>query len=416
MPHHGLVSFDICFLNDIAVANSGLIREYSLVDPRVKDLMLAVKRWTKAYNINSAKDNFISSYAWMNMVVFYLQCLGFVPNLQCRKLMQKAGLFPNPEGNYWESVNNLDTCFLKWEQVQQAHAWQQPDDLKDLSVSALLYGFFEFYSKRFPFALFAIAIKRGDVSLPKLVFPRRSLFFCIEDPFETYESHCPHDLGTPANESGARHVLKYLREAEAHLRGVLLGKIPQESLWPTPNFVEPQPPRSAKKNAQFKRFSNAGRESSVQKVQPNDAKRQQASVDRVSHEGHPLSQSPGQPTHQQHRGHSGSQPWRRKQQSNRDKRQNRVNGAINRGSQKNDPSFHSHDPSATDSQTKQPIPANRGNAELQNTGDRIKKVDGDRSYSDIDRNKASGRSRARKRNLRIPNGLGQKQNESKSGV
>jgi hypothetical protein len=211
--------------------------------------MLTVKRWTKAYKIHSAKDNYISSYAWMNLVIFYLQCLNFVPNLQCPNLMKAVGVTPDPE-QFWHSVNNLDTCSLLLNQVVQANAWKQPEELKDIPVTGLLYGFFEFYSHRFPSPFFAISIKRGDVSLPKLTCRKRSVFFCIEDPFETFDSHCPHDLGTPANEGCANEMYRYLREGEAYLREILIGKKKATGLWPNPPFIDPQPSRkSGHKNA-----------------------------------------------------------------------------------------------------------------------------------------------------------------------
>jgi DNA polymerase sigma len=161
-----LESFDICFLNDIAVANSSLIREYSIVDPRVRPLMLAVKKWTKAFKIDSAKDNYISSYAWINLVIFYLQCLGFVPNLQSTELIKAVGVTPNPEGNYWHFVNNLDTCTLTWNQVEKGEAWKQPAELQAIPVSALLYGFFEFYTRRFPSGVFAVASRKEILAFP----------------------------------------------------------------------------------------------------------------------------------------------------------------------------------------------------------------------------------------------------------
>ena len=240
-------------MNDIAVANSGLLREYSLVDPRVRNLMMAVKQWAKEFKLNSAKDNFISSYAWINLVVFYLQWLGFIPNLQNRDLMDVVGVIPNPKGNYWHFVNKLDTCTLKWDQVKKARAWKVPAKLQDLPVSALLYGFFEFYSRRFPSGLFAISIKQGNISVPKLSFRKRSLFFCIEDPFETFDSHCPHDLGTPAGESAVRDIMTFLRGGEAHLRGVLHGESKGDRMWPEPPFTEPEAVRKTK-NPQFSRF------------------------------------------------------------------------------------------------------------------------------------------------------------------
>jgi hypothetical protein len=216
--------------------------------------MMAVKQWAKDFKMNSAKDNFISSYAWINLVVFYLQCLGFVPNLQSRDLMEAVGLVPDPKDNYWHFVNELDTCTIKWDQVKTANAWTMPSELQDMPVSALLYGFFEFYSRRFPSATFAVSIKKGDISLPKLAFRKRSLFYCIEDPFETYDSHCPHDLGTPAGETATRDMLNFFREGEAHLRDVLCGRKKNVGLWPDPPFIEPQPSRKSPKNAKFSHF------------------------------------------------------------------------------------------------------------------------------------------------------------------
>ena len=235
------------------MANSSLIREYSLVDCRGKELMLAVKRWAKEFNINSAKDNTISSYTWINMVIFYLQCLRFFPNLQDPNLMALAGLIPDPEGNIWHNVNDLDTCFLTWSQVRNAHVWGRPAELEDISVSELLYGFFEFYCRRFPSAIYAVSIKRGSICLPRMECRKNSLFICIEDPFETFDSYCPHDLGSHATECGVKDILQYLNDAEKHLRKMLLGAPNKCGLWPEPPFLDPQPPRN-NKNAQFRRF------------------------------------------------------------------------------------------------------------------------------------------------------------------
>lgn len=234
-PHtpDGSIDFDICFLNDIAVANSSLLREYSLVDARVKNLMIDVKRWAKENDICSAQTNSLSSYAWMNLVVFYLQCLGFVPNLQSAELMAKLGSESQTE--YWHKVNNLKTFYLKWEQVKDS--WQQPAALHGLSVTSLLSGFFDFYAFDFPVAIYMVSIKRGQEGFsPKTVFARRSLFLCIEDPFETYDSHVPHDLGTPANEPNMVKIVQCFQESAVYLRDLLLTKSAEaiDGLWPEP--------------------------------------------------------------------------------------------------------------------------------------------------------------------------------------
>lgn len=103
-------SFDICFLNDIAVANSNLLREYSLIDSRVRDVMIQVKRFCKHHGVNSSANGTISSYSWNILCIFYLQCIEFIPNLQDPVLMEALKQRPNPKGNYWHLVDGLDTC------------------------------------------------------------------------------------------------------------------------------------------------------------------------------------------------------------------------------------------------------------------------------------------------------------------
>jgi hypothetical protein len=272
-----LDSFDICFLNDIAVANSGLVHQYSLVDPRVRELMMTVKQWAKEFQINSAKDNFISSYAWMNLVIFYLQCIGFLPNLQSPSLMEAVGLIPDPQKNYWHSVNSLDTCTLTWDALKHQQAWNMPQEFEEVSIPALLYGFYEFYGFRFPWT-FAVSIKQGSIRLPKLSTRKVCCFFSIEDPFETYDSHCPHDLGTPTNESGSDFLITYLRDAESHLFDIISkGDVDEQKLWPDPPIFEPEPLNCTGNKQIWKRFedpvkisdhdkgNNTGKELNVEK-------------------------------------------------------------------------------------------------------------------------------------------------------
>jgi hypothetical protein len=267
-PHaaDGSLHFDICFLNDIAVANSSLIREYSLVDQRVKQLMIGVKRWAKANNISSASDNSLSSYAWMNMVIFYLECVGLVPNLQDPKLMEKAGVSRDPKGNHWHRVNNLDTFFLTWEQASAV--WEQPTVPSQWSSTALLYGFFRFYARDFPCSLFAVSIKRGrDSLLPKTSLQKCSVFYCIEDPFETFDSHCPHDLGTPAGEVGTKTLVRCLQEAESYCRETLLSLLGEDatprsaitSLWPVRSVEKDAPTTGNGRNNQNNGGNGRGR-------------------------------------------------------------------------------------------------------------------------------------------------------------
>jgi hypothetical protein len=364
-----MFSFDICFLNDIAVANSGLLRQYSLVDTRVRSLMMTVKQWAQEYKLNSAKDNYISSYAWINLVIFYLQCLGFVPNLQSRQLMADVDVKPNPEGNYWHYVNELDTCTLTWEEVNRKSDWSAPAEFQDLPVSALLYGFFEFYSCRFPSATFAVSIKEGSIKILKSNQRKLNLFFSIEDPFETFDSHTPHDLGTPAGEKGARDIIKFLHEAEMHLRKLLCGVMESFTLWPAPPFLEPQPAGKNAKNPKFTRFQQklddgrntaspvntrrgggrqrGGKANKNQKATEGDGdgnakgpasrrkgrRSAEPGEDKVADISRESTQSPGQPTGQQYANKGNRSRRRGKQNQNRNNQQEGEQG-NNKGQSK----------------------------------------------------------------------------------
>ena len=219
--HDGSMSFDICFLNDIAVKNSCLIREYSQYDDRVKFVMLAVKSWTKYKNISSAADNTLSSYAWMNLVIFYLQCIDFIPNLQCPQLMEAHGMVPDPQDR-WSTIDGLKTVFVSSAIVKQKDLWKPNETFATSSVSWLLMGFFNFYAQQFPFESAAVSIRHGKCVIQKSVFRSARLWrMCIEDPFETHDSHAPHDLGTPLTMEGQFKINEYLTEAAESMTRML---------------------------------------------------------------------------------------------------------------------------------------------------------------------------------------------------
>jgi DNA polymerase sigma len=113
----GSLNFDICFLNDIAVRNSLLLRDYTDVCPLSKSLIIAVKKWAKDHQICSAAEDRLSSYAWTLLAIFYLQQIRMIPNLQCRNLMANAGY--EPGNDKLHCVNALDTAYVPWGHVKR---------------------------------------------------------------------------------------------------------------------------------------------------------------------------------------------------------------------------------------------------------------------------------------------------------
>ena len=216
----GHLSFDLCFLNDIAVVNSSLLREYSLFDNKVRILMLCVKSFAKSNGIASAADGTLSSYSWLNLVIFYLQCIGMVPVLQCPTLMEDHDCERNPNDR-WHSVNGLDTIYLTKDIVTKKGIWQQSSHVKDTDIAMLLLGFFKFYSTIFPQAAVSASIRFGKISLQKTCLSAKLGRISVEDPFEICSSHCPHDLGCHVKEDGQRKIHNALKSARTIISAMI---------------------------------------------------------------------------------------------------------------------------------------------------------------------------------------------------
>lgn len=161
-----VVNFDVCFNNHIAVANSQLIYEYTQLhnDSEVRHLMILLKMWIKKHDIGSAANGNLSSYSWINLLIFYLQCIGFVPNLQCKRLIEQhttsihtrtavAEVTYTYSSNH-NMVNELDTRFLRASAVKKAGIWKAPKELEKVSlfglmVSDMIYSIVHFCSCTF---------------------------------------------------------------------------------------------------------------------------------------------------------------------------------------------------------------------------------------------------------------------------
>jgi len=64
---------DISVENPLALRNTQLLHQYSRVDPRVRALAYVVKHWARARKMNNASGGTLSSYAYILMVLHFLQ-------------------------------------------------------------------------------------------------------------------------------------------------------------------------------------------------------------------------------------------------------------------------------------------------------------------------------------------------------
>jgi len=76
------VEIDISFNHEVVVLNSALLRAYSNMSPRVRQLVVLVKHWAKQRELNDALQGTLSSYSYVLLVIHYLQRRGYLPDLQ----------------------------------------------------------------------------------------------------------------------------------------------------------------------------------------------------------------------------------------------------------------------------------------------------------------------------------------------
>ena len=84
--HHTATGTDVDVIHDNlnGVMNTQLLRQYAYRDPRVRPLILAIKRWSSSRGTNNSQNSTLSSYAWVLLVIFFCQShpLRVLPNLQ----------------------------------------------------------------------------------------------------------------------------------------------------------------------------------------------------------------------------------------------------------------------------------------------------------------------------------------------
>jgi DNA polymerase sigma len=149
---------DICINNTLAVKNTELIGDYCKMDPRVVEMIYFVKHWAKQRKLNEPYQGTLSSYAYVLMVIHYLQRSmdPVLPNLQL-----------NCEGIHWNKKEVLK--------------------LNGKSVGYLIMGFFYYFAYEFDFGKDVISIKTEHVTKKELKWTdpeEQRNYFCIEDPFE----------------------------------------------------------------------------------------------------------------------------------------------------------------------------------------------------------------------------------------
>jgi len=192
-------SCDICVNNKLALHNTRLLSDYAKMDPRVRQLGYLVKYWAKQRLINEPYTGTLSSYAYILLVINFLQQRN-PPIMPCLQHLV------DPEDNR-PTVIEVDgyNCYY----------YTKVDRLRDFgkankeTIGELFAAFFRLYAVEFNWQHSVVSVRTaGFLTKAEKEWTKKSgtnrdhFFFAIEDPFEI-----THNLGRIVD----RESLKILR-------------------------------------------------------------------------------------------------------------------------------------------------------------------------------------------------------------
>ncbi|CAD7925184.1 unnamed protein product [Amoebophrya sp. A120] len=249
-----IVTFDISCGHQVVFENSNLLRLYSQLNPKVKQLALIIKHWAKERGINDSLTGTLSSYSYNLLLIHFLQKNKVLPVLQSsrnigdsekEKRIIRCNARPNSMTFMLPKPRAMDNDsaivqYLDYEDfgMKSADVCEQFELDDSMSLAQLLEEFFFYYAYDFDFWINMVSV-RGN-SVKKLDFygvkeqvenededqrqdqvwglMRKKCWLSIEDPFEI-----DRILGT--NAKGQERLTYECRRAYEVCRSGKLGKL-----------------------------------------------------------------------------------------------------------------------------------------------------------------------------------------------
>lgn len=202
---------DISLYNTLAQHNTRLLKAYSDIDSRVRELGYTLKHFAKTCDIGDASRGSLSSYAYILMTLYYLQ--------QC-----KPPVIPVLQELYPEGETKPEVMIEGW------NAWffEDIDRLQDVwsefgqnneSVGELWLGMLRFYTEEFNFKEHVVCIRQKAL-LTRLQKMWTSRCIAIEDPFDL-----DHNLGSGVSRKMNTYIMKAFIKGRS-LFGTPIRKLP----------------------------------------------------------------------------------------------------------------------------------------------------------------------------------------------
>ncbi|XP_061842503.1 poly(A) RNA polymerase GLD2 [Nerophis lumbriciformis] len=162
------VLFDLNVNNTVGIRNTFLLRSYAYADPRVRPLVLVIKKWARHHHINDASQGTLSSYTLVLMVLHYLQTL-------------RIPVLPSLQKEYPECFDPSLEIDMVPEGAQNVPPYNTQNDS---SLATLLLGFFRYYSAQFSWKKKVISVCDATAVQKKNGGKWKNAFISVEEPFE----------------------------------------------------------------------------------------------------------------------------------------------------------------------------------------------------------------------------------------
>uniref|UniRef100_A0A914EHN1 Uncharacterized protein n=1 Tax=Acrobeloides nanus TaxID=290746 RepID=A0A914EHN1_9BILA len=168
------IKVDLQINNENSIRGTFLISHYLRIDPRARILSLLVKEWTKIVGIRGVRNGYPGSFAYLIMVVHYLQCVASPP------------ILPNLQYLYPEFFHrDRPVHEIRFSDNLPHSLPEKPSNSQ--TIGELLLGFVTYYSM-FDYANKGICIWKGSaVSREKFTKTRHQKILVL-DPFVGYNA------------------------------------------------------------------------------------------------------------------------------------------------------------------------------------------------------------------------------------
>lgn len=192
------IEADISYNNQLALFNTCLLRQYCEWDQaRLPALGVWIKTWAKRCGIGDASKGGLSSYAWIIMLIYYLQNVGKPGLLRHLQQEPKSGIKQR------EMVTGYDVYFWKFVDPHETTK-------RNMSLHDIFVGFLDFYVSFFQFRRHDMVQIRSDNWLDSQRPDRfKCHTICIQDPFEI-----DHNLGQGVDGEMLEYIIQCLMKSK----------------------------------------------------------------------------------------------------------------------------------------------------------------------------------------------------------